>query len=123
MVLPNTIFFADDHLLLHIAESPYFLHSLQYATLSLPNTPTMGHASIATPMAVDGNVDNIDDSDVSSSLSLDTHLINLLEPLQNYEFPSYFTTGRCGSALCMFHSNGIYSLLVNGDEIKVCICL
>lgn len=105
-------------------DNPYMPRNQQNIRLALdpsdpaylPPFPAFPHAATRTMLA-DGPMVNegetvYDDMDDSSS--------EILVPLEEYEFPTYFRV--TGEPPRLFHSHGIssYALPVDTDETKVC---
>ena len=114
-------------LVLDPADNPYMPHHLQQlplnpdpADLALLQTPPALHsigADIMTTGSVQTDVDALD-LELDNSDDIDDNSSDSLEPIDDDDFPSYFS--QRGSPSRLFHSHGTYSLPVDGDEMKVC---
>jgi hypothetical protein len=91
------------------------------ADLALLHTPPSLPSNIGTDIMTTGpvqiDVDELD-LDLDNSDDIDDNSSDSLEPIDDDNFPSFFS--QRGSPSRLFHSHGTYSLPVDGDEMKVC---
>jgi hypothetical protein len=117
--------------LLDRADNPYMPRYLQDIPLHLdPGEFAISHFLSEFPPGNTGLMDGNHGSAVSTVYpthnDMDVYLDDFddnssdsLDPLEDHEFPDFFT--QRGSPPRLFHSHGTYRLPVDGDEMKVCV--